>query len=291
MSKAQWVRACRGLDVRVHQLHSVLLRLTGNRLERWEVVSVGSGHVLRLRGPIEVAEQVQSIAPEYQSRTYPASTVSEWTHELSSPDATMKREVRQLLELLERVLSLPSLPSINFAIALDWYKIPVDGVDSREWPNTEVGDLVNKGKYLYKTHEAQKEIVGRNLAGRICYVISRHPALNDAEVILNVPGHDWRILSFGPRIAATVAKYRRMPGLRVTAKSKFRPEAKSLSQGQSAALLEGQFIVPPEIRGRSALIVDDVFRSGGSMVAVARAAREAGAREIFGICPARTMRR
>jgi hypothetical protein len=196
-----------------------------------------------------------------------------------------------LLELLERVLSLPSLPPIKFAIALDWYKIPVDGVDSREWPNTEVGALVNKGKYLYKTHEEQKDIVGRNLAGRICYVISRHPVLNYAEVILNVPGHDWKILSFGPRIAATVAKYRRMPGLRVTAKSEFRPEAKSLSQGESAALLEDQFIVPSEIRGLSALIVDDVFRSGGSMVAVARAAHEAGAREIFGICPARTMKR
>ncbi|HJY59938.1 MAG TPA: phosphoribosyltransferase family protein, partial [Streptosporangiaceae bacterium] len=172
-----------------------------------------------------------------------------------------------------------------------WYKIPVDGVDSREWPNTEVGDLVNKGKYLYKTREEQKDIVGRNLAGRICYVISRHPALNNAEVILNVPGHDWKILSFGPRIAATVAKYRRMLDIRVTARSKFRPEAKSLGRGQSATLLEDQFIVPPEVRGRSALIVDDVFRSGGSMMAVARAAHEAGAREIFGICPTRTMKR
>ena len=231
----------------------------GNRLERWEVASAGSGHVLRLRGPIEVVEQVQAVAPEYQSRGYPASTVSEWTHELSSPDPTMKREVRQLLGLLGRVLSLPSSLPIKFAIALDWYKIPLDGVDSREWPNTEVGDLVNKGKYLYKTREEQKDIVGRNLAGRICYVISRHPALNNAEVILNVPGHDWRILSFGPRIAATVAKYRRMPDIRVTARSKFRPEAKSLSRGQSATLLEDQFIVPPDIRGRSALIVDDVF--------------------------------
>ena len=263
----------------------------GNRLERWEVASPGRGHVLRLRGPIEVVEQVQAVAPEYQSRACPASPVSEWTYELSSPDPTMKREVRQLLELLERVLSLPSLPPIKFAIALDWYKVPVDGVESHDWPNTEVGELVNKGKYLYKTREEQKEIVGRNLAGRICYTIDRHPALNNAEVILNVPGHDWKILSFGPRIAATVAKYRRMPNLRVTARSKFRPEAKSLSRGQSATLLDDEFTVPPEIQGRSALIVDDVFRSGGSMVAVARAAHEAGAREIFGICPTRTMRR
>jgi hypothetical protein len=263
----------------------------GNRLERWEVARVDDGHVLRLRGPIEVVEQVLAVAPEYQSKTYPASAASGWTYELSSPDSTMKREVRQLLDLLGGIISLPCLPPIKFAVALDWYKIPVDGVDHRDWSNTEIGELVYRGKYLYKTQEKQKSIAGRNLAGRICNVISRHAAINSAEVILNVPGHDRNVVSFGPRLAATVAKYLRLPNLRVTAKSEFRPEAKSLSAMERAMFFGDEFIVPAEIRGRSALIVDDVFRSGGSMAAVAKAAREAGAQEIFGICPTRTMRR
>lgn len=262
----------------------------GNRLERWEFASAGSGHILHVRGPFEVVEQVLAVAPDYRSKAYPASAATEWTHELSSPDPTVKREVRQLLELLGGVVSLPSLQPIKFAIALDWYKTPVDGVNSNNWPNTEIGDLVSRGKYLYKTQEEQKGIVGRNVAGRICYAISRHAALNSAEVILNVPGHDRNVVSFGPRLAATVAKYKRMPSLRVAAKSEFRPEAKSLSPMERAMFFRDEFIVPPEIRGRSALIVDDVFRSGGSMVAVAKAAHEAGAREIFGICATRTMR-
>lgn len=263
----------------------------GNRLERWEVARAAGGHVLRLRGPIEVVEQVQAVAPEYQSTTYPASAARGWTHELSSPGATMKREVRQLLDLLGGVVSLPCLPPIKFAIALDWYKIPVDGVDHRDWTNTEIGELVHRGKYLYRTQEEQKGITGRNLAGRICNVISRHAVMNSAEVILNIPGHDRNVVSFGPRLAATVAKYLRIPNLRVTAKSEFRPEAKSLSPMERAMFFGDEFTVPTEIRGHSALIVDDVFRSGGSMAAVAKAAREAGAQEIFGICAARTMRR
>jgi hypothetical protein len=197
----------------------------GNRLERWEVARGDGGHVLRLRGPIEVVEQVQAVSPEYRTRTYSVSAADGWTHELSSPDPALKREVRQLLDLLGGVVSLPSLSPINFAVALDWYKIPVDGVDHRNWPNTEIGELVYRGKYLYKSQEEQKGIAGRNLAGRICNAISRHAALDGAEVILNVPGHDRNVVSFGPRLAATVAKYRRMPNLRVTAKSEFRPEA------------------------------------------------------------------
>jgi hypothetical protein len=263
----------------------------GNRLERWEVASLGTGHVLRLRGPFEVVAQIQAVAPEYQNSTCPARPASEWTHELFSRDRTMRREVRQLLELLGQVVCLPSLPPIRFAIALDWYKIPVDGVDSREWPNTEIGELVHRGKYVYKTNEEQKRQIGRNLAGRICNAMSRHAVLNSTEVILNVPGHDRKVVSFGPRLAATVAKYRKMPNLRVTARSEFRPEAKSLSRLERAVFLGDEFTVPPEISGRSALIVDDVFRSGVSMAAVAKAAYEAGARDVFGICPTRTRRR
>jgi hypothetical protein len=263
----------------------------GNRLERWETVSAGAGHILRLRGPAEVVDQIQAVAPEYQGTSNLASTASGWTHELVSPDRVMKREVRQLLELLGEVVSLPSLPPLRFAVALDWYKTPVDGMDPRSWPNTDVGELIHRGKYVYKMDEEQKSIAGRNLAGRICNAIGRHAGLNGAEVILNVPGHDRNIVSFGPRLAATVAKYMKVPTLRITARSEFRPEAKSLSPMERAMFFRDEFIVPAEIRGRSALIVDDVFRSGGSMAAVARAAHEAGARDIFGICPTRTMRR
>jgi hypothetical protein len=263
----------------------------GNRLERWDAASAESGHVLRLRGPVEVVEQVQAVAPEYQIVSVSASTTSEWTHELASPGRTVRHEVRQLLELLREVVSLPSVPPIRFAIALDWYKLPVDGVESRNWPNTVVGDLVSKGKYLYRIQEGSKSRVGRNLAGRVCNAIERHAALNAVEAILNIPGHDSKVVSFGPRLAATVAKYEKLPLLRVSARSEFRPESKSLKTGERAVILDDEFTVPPEIRGRSALIIDDVFRSGESMAAVAKAAHKAGAREVFGICPARTMRR
>lgn len=262
-----------------------------NRLERWEAAGTPTGHVLRLRGSIEVAVQVQAVAPEYQNLTFPTDTTSQWTHELTSPEHTVKREVQQLLQLLGEVVSLPSVPMIKFAIALDWYKIPVDGADPHSWPNTEVGELVNSGKYRYRNLEETQGRIGRTLAGRICNAIDRHSALHGAEYILTIPGHDSRRVSFGPRLAATVAKYRKLPLLRVSAREPFRPEAKSLEGAVRAAVLDNQFIVPSEIHSNSALIIDDVFRSGQSMAAVGKAAHEAGARGIFGICAARTRRR
>jgi predicted amidophosphoribosyltransferase len=199
--------------------------------------------------------------------------------------------VRRLLTLLTEVVSLPSLPLIKFAIALDWYKIPVDNVDPRDWPNTEVGELVSNGKYRYRTVKDRQRQVGRNLAGRICNAIERHAALNNAEIILNIPGHDSTVLSFGSRLAATVAMFTRSQMLRVGARSEFRPAAKDLTGAERVRILDNEFVVSPEARGHSVLIVDDVFRSGDSVAAVAKAAHEVGAREIFAICATRTMRR
>jgi adenine/guanine phosphoribosyltransferase-like PRPP-binding protein len=56
-------------------------------------------------------------------------------------------------------------------------------------------------------------------------------------------------------------------------------------------VLEDEFIVSGEVRGRSVLIVDDFIRSGTSMAAVGKAARASGAYRVFGIGAVRTMRR
>jgi predicted amidophosphoribosyltransferase len=108
--------------------------------------------------------------------------------------------------------------------------------------------------------------------------------------VLNVPGHDRTRLSFGSRLAATVARDRGLRFVRVESRSEFRAEAKSASSAQRAAMLPDQFIVSQDLREESVLIVDDVFKSGASMTEVARAARAEGAADVQGICAVRTMR-
>jgi hypothetical protein len=198
--------------------------------------------------------------------------------------------VRTLLELLKEIVSVPSV-TVDLLVALDWYKIPQEGVDSYHWPYTETGELVHSGKYRYRQAPRPQAEAGRSLSSRICDVIRRHALLMDASIVLNVPGHDRLRLSFGSRLAATVARDRGVPILRVHAKSQFRAQAKELDRGQLAQVLDSEFTVPREVRRHSVLIVDDFIRSGTSMAAVGKAARESGACRVFGIGAVRTMRR
>ena len=262
----------------------------GGRLESWTTTRVDTGHVLWLRGPMEVVGQVTALAPEYRRLPEYVTTGPTWTHALRSPNPGLGEPVRLLLDLLAQVVSLPSPPDVEFALALDWYKNP-EGIDPYEWPNTATAELVSSGKYRYKNNNDMQSQVGLELVDLMCNAIERHGMLSQSTVVLNIPGHDTTRVSFGSRIAATIASRLGIPIVKVAAKSAFRPEAKNLAEQERLNFLSGQFSVPQRLDGQRILIADDVFRSGTSMGAVASAAHEAGAWKIYGLCGVRTMRR
>jgi pyrimidine operon attenuation protein/uracil phosphoribosyltransferase len=245
--------------------------------------------MLWLRGPVEAVRQIQAVDPAYRDVRYVTDT-SGWTHVLPSPQLAVKPAVRSLLDLLKEIIIVPS-GALDVVVALDWYKIPAEGVDPYRWPNTETGDLVSSGKYRYRQAPDPQAEAGRNLARRICNVIDRHALLQDASIVLNVPGHDSRLVSFGSRLAATVARDQGLPMIKVHTSSLFRAAAKELERHKLVQVFNDEFSVPGEVRGHAVLIVDDVIRSGTSMTAVGKAARASGANRVFGIGAVRTMRR
>ena len=105
-----------------------------------------------------------------------------------------------------------------------------------------------------------------------------------------VPGHDRTYLSFGEQIAASVSGLLRVPLVKVATPHEFRHAAKDLPAGGSAAM-RSAFSVAENLSGATALIVDDVFHTGGTMSAVGSAVMRAGASRACGLVAVRTMRR
>jgi hypothetical protein len=262
-----------------------------NRLESWTTTNDSSaGHFLWLRTDDAVVAQLIKLAPDYSPRQLPPNSLVTWTHVFWSPDA-LRPDVAELLVVLGTTLTLSCPVTLDFVLALDWYKKPVEGISSTGWPNTETGELVHLGKHRYKTNGDRQAEVGRLLMKKMSAVIQGHPLLRKADVVLDVPGHDTERVSFGSRMAATVARDFGTPKIRVKARDKFRAEAKSMDPSQRAGVLAGQFSIAKDLQGHTALIVDDVFHSGASMGEAARAARAAGANRVLGICAVRTRRR
>src|SRR6266568_5883758 len=143
---------------------------------------------------------------------------------------------------------------------MSWYKVPADDVDPRQWRNTPDGERVSVGKYWAKSPDAMAQ-AGRALTRRMLGVTARHPILADSDVVVAVPGHDRTRLSFGERLAASVARGTHVPLIKVATQREFRPPAKDLPATGETALGE-EFTITDNLAGMRALIVDDVFRSG-----------------------------
>jgi predicted amidophosphoribosyltransferase len=263
-----------------------------NRLESWTTINDSSaGHFLSLRTADAVVAQLLKLVPDYSPRQLPPNPLVTWTHVFWSPSA-LRPDVAELLAVLGTTLTLSCPVTLDFVLALDWYKQPVDGVSATSWPNTEIGELVHLGKYRHKTDGDRQAKVGLLLMQKVSAVIQGHPLLlRKADIVLDVPGHDIERVFFGSRMAATVARDFEIPRIRVKARNKFRAEVKSLDLSQRAEVLAGQFSIADDLQGQTVLIVDDVFHSGSSMGEAARAARDAGANRVFGICAVRTRRR
>ena len=124
----------------------------GNKLKEYEVMERTNRETpekwLYLCGPQEAANQFLMLNEgKCEGIDVPQDRAAAWTHALHFP-SHFHAENWELANLLKEILSLTAKYSLDCAVAVDWYKVPPTR-ESPEWSNTEIGDLVYRGKYYH----------------------------------------------------------------------------------------------------------------------------------------------
>lgn len=262
----------------------------GGYVEELHVIGLpDGGHRLEFRAPAGVVTQVGQCDPSYICERAVATL---GLQRLRSARHAPTRATWALMTALGQVLTLPVTDNVDFALALDRYKTPTDGVDPAEWPRTATADYVHRGKYWYKTPSTaeKRRECGLALVELLFKVIDQHPVLGHVDSVAAVPGHDPLVVSFGARLAHAIAQRIGATFIRCSGPPGFRTPAKDLAPAELATAINGTFHCPTNATNQSVLIVDDVYRSGVTTAETARALRHAGAQRVAVLCPARTMR-
>jgi hypothetical protein len=237
---------------------------------------------LAFNAPSWVVEQVE---PELRRRGAQRVRVAgaDWLN-LYAFSGPLDARLVNLLDNLATVMSIGRKPTaLDHCFALDFYKRPVEELESIHWPNTEAGDLVQRSKYWtgHASHSAFKSLITRMSA-----FVQAHPLLAGASCVVSVPGRIGGQAGHGERLAKGVA---------AGSGKAFYP-TRAL-YGQREAAKEGSPLRIDQVDVDSAvffddavIVVDDVIRSGNSMNAVATSARTKGAVQVYGLAAAKTLR-
>jgi len=138
--------------------------------------------------------------------------------------------------------------------------------------------------------------VARTMAGHMARLV--RDAAPDT-LVAAVPLHRWRLWSRGYNQALLIARgVAERTGLDCTpdllVRTKPTPVLRGLGRKARARVVAGAFAVPTPhralVKGRRVLLIDDVFTSGATAEACAKALKRAGAAEVRLLCWARVLR-
>ena len=137
------------------------------------------------------------------------------------------------------------------------------------------------------------------VAETLASLMVRHLPFETDAVLVPVPLHRWRIWKRGYNQSALIASaLSRRSGIphapNLLQRIKATPPLRGLGRRERAETVRGAFRVPPEaqaeLRGRTVLLVDDVYTSGATAGACAKALKRGGAARVDVLCWARVLR-
>lgn len=180
----------------------------------------------------------------------------------------------RFFDLLKNKIIVDLTPQLDECYALGPYTVfdAEQGGASSEW-----GDLVNRAKYR-RNNAASSEI-----RTRIEAFIEGHILIRTVNAIVAAPKGDLTTPDLAGFWVQAIAGNRNWRRLVATKNQAGTGPQKSLSGSETEAELIERVVhsitVQGVVPGDRVLILDDTIRSGGTLIEIARALREAGARE------------
>lgn len=191
-----------------------------------------------------------------------------------------KKQLEKLLDLLKNILCLTITDHLepHFDDELDEAYAIDFNFEQEQQPL--VYTTAGKAEHSAKEEQNQKAIAA--LANCLAEIVERHPTLRRADLIAAVPPRPSKKFHLPTDLVASLGKaLNRDTGLKLT---KIEHEKlKALAIADKVETLKGAFALGQSVKGRTILLVDDLYQSGATLWSLAKYLKENGAKEVYGL--------
>ncbi|MBI4535549.1 MAG: hypothetical protein HY708_04670 [Ignavibacteriae bacterium] len=140
------------------------------------------------------------------------------------------------------------------------------------------------GQPEYHAKEFAEESAIQELTASMASFCNRHPLYNGIDAIAAVPPNPSKTFHLPSvlveRVAAMIGKPN---GIRLVTKSQDTAKAQALPVDQKIPAIAKALVIHPWVKGKRLLLIDDLYQSGSTIWAVARALKQAGAIQVLSL--------
>lgn len=270
-------------------------RLASLKIQRWSL----EGDWVTLREPARPGGDWGLTFPSdlYGSifdRAFPGLAKNPWRVTPKSCATFFKRisdqsldSVRGFVETIRPRVVIKDLT--DGSIALGFRARNGDGGVER----TELGQLISDAKPYNDMPDESHKKAGRELAHRLGAFVASVPIYSKIDGFIAVPSSiPIPIFSLPRGFAAFLSKQTGKDNLSAAVTKTHPTKAlKNLAKDQKLDALIGSVVVDAaKVRGKSLVVIDDLYQSGLTINYIAEELRAAGAREVFGLAAVKTLR-
>ena len=200
--------------------------------------------------------------------------------EVVSEDTEMEPRLRAFLTSLRGCITIDDGLDESHALA------PHSVLSDDGWNRTYVGNLVNRAKDYYSNYSYRDRDAASEICERVLEFFRWHPRYSDAGAVAPAPSSNPDVEENLPRVIASVVSEELGKRLLIPRRLEEIPPQKDYDEAESGIsrekLQEGTVGLDYWLSG-VIVVIDDLYESGGTLMEVGRACRNAGANAVLGL--------
>ena len=205
--------------------------------------------------------------------------------EVVSGDTEMQASLRAFLAFLQRCITIDDGLDESHALA------PHSVLKDDGWHRTYVGNLVNRAKDYYSNHAFRDREAASEICDLVIEFLQGHPRYRAAAAVAPAPSSNPDVQENLPWVISSVVSERLGKRLVIPRRLEEIPPQKGYDESVTGMsrerLQEGTVGVDHTVSG-TVVVIDDLYKSGGTLKEVGRACHGAGANSILGLAITKT---